>query len=295
MCSFDRKRIRRGLVNTRYKIIAMAADPPVVIPLCISAPHTDPMSDSENNPNWKDAPIQKQTPATTIFCRFYSVWITACAPSTNRYPLRTMRYPAITGPGMALSSPDNLGRKATAMKIAPMRYPNPEGGDAGGPGIRSGTRIDYVRHCSGNAGHEIGHAGAGQRPLYLPKVDSPVVALSGPLLGNGFSVCLNRDYYAKEQKHGEQGPERYAEVKPQPGELVGHPDPGGLDGPPDIVEAEDRSNRAAHDDTDYRPPESQYRRAAKNERGDDPQCGQRGQVWPHRPGLRCFRKQARHH
>ena len=34
-----------------------------------------------------------------------------------------MRYPAITGPGMALSSPDTLGRKATAMNIAPMKYP----------------------------------------------------------------------------------------------------------------------------------------------------------------------------
>ena len=121
-----------------------------------------------------------------------------------------------------------------------------------------------MRHRSGNAGHKIGHAGPGQRPLYLPKVDSPVVALGGPLLGNGFSVGLDGDYYTKEQKRGEQGPERYAEVKRQPWELAGHPDPGGLDDPLGIVEAEDRSNRATHDDTDYRPPKSQYRRAAQN-------------------------------
>ena len=126
----------------------------------------------------------------------------------------------------------------------------------------TGTRIDYERHRSGDASQKIGHAGPGQSPLYLPKVDSPAVAPGYPLLGNGFSVGLDGDNDAKEQKRREQGPERNAEVQSQPGPVAGQPDPGGLDDPTCVVEAEDRSNRAAHDDTDYWPPKSQHRRAA---------------------------------
>ena len=74
-----------------------------------------------NSPNWKAAPIQKQTPATSTFCRLGSLWITVRAPSTNRLPESTMRYPAIAGPGMALSSPDALGSKATTMNNAPIK------------------------------------------------------------------------------------------------------------------------------------------------------------------------------
>ena len=121
--SCDLKRMCRGLVNSRYRIIATTASPPVVMPLLSSAPHTGPTSGNENSPNWKDAPIQKQTPATRTFCRFCSDWITSRAPSTNRVPDITIRYPAITGPGMVLSSPDSLGRNAIAMKMQPMQYP----------------------------------------------------------------------------------------------------------------------------------------------------------------------------
>ena len=34
-----------------------------------------------------------------------------------------MRYPVITGPGIELSSPDALGRKARAINMPPMQYP----------------------------------------------------------------------------------------------------------------------------------------------------------------------------
>ena len=76
-----------------------------------------------NRPNWKDAPIQKQTPATTTLWLFCSVWITVLAPSTNRVPVTMTRYPVNTGPGMELSSPDTLGRNATRIKMQPMQYP----------------------------------------------------------------------------------------------------------------------------------------------------------------------------
>ena len=98
--------------------------------------------------------------------------------------------------------------------------------------------------------------GPGQCPLHLPEIDGAVVPPRSPLLGDGFSVGLDGDYYAEEQERREQGPERDAEVKPQPGPVAGHPDPRGLDDFPGIVEAKDRGNRAAHDYSDYRPPKS---------------------------------------
>ena len=49
--------------------------------------------------------------------------MTVRAPSTKRYALNTIRYPAITGPGMELSSADTFGRKASAISMAPIQYP----------------------------------------------------------------------------------------------------------------------------------------------------------------------------
>ena len=63
MSSFDSKRIRRGFVSSRYSIIAIVPNPPVVIPLFISAFTTGPRSGRLNNPNWNAAPIQKHTPS----------------------------------------------------------------------------------------------------------------------------------------------------------------------------------------------------------------------------------------
>ena len=91
ICRRDWKRILRGPVSSTYRIIAMAAKPPVVTPLLSRLPHTGPRSGRPKRPNWKAAPIQKQTPATTTFCRLGSVWMTVRAPSTNRVPVTTTR------------------------------------------------------------------------------------------------------------------------------------------------------------------------------------------------------------
>ena len=240
----------------------MAAVPPVVIPLCVRVPHTGPMSGSENNPNWKAAPIQKQIPSDYDFLPVLFGLDNRLRSVDEQVSAQHNKVPRHYRPWYGAEQPGHLGHKGHRNEDGADEVSTPEGGDAGGPDIRNGTRIDNKRHRSGDASQKIGHAGPGQRPLYLPKVNSPAVALGCPLLGNGFSIGLDGDYYAKEQKRREQGPEWNAEVQPQPGPVAGQPDPGRIYYPPSIVEAEDRSNRAAHDDTDYRPPKPQYRRAA---------------------------------
>ena len=123
MCSLDWNLIRLWLVNSRKMIISTADTPPVVTALLSSAPITGPRSGRLNRANWNEAPIQNDIPATISRDLFGSFWITVRAPSTKSDPTTSIKYPAITGPGIVLSRPETFGTNATSMNTAPMTYP----------------------------------------------------------------------------------------------------------------------------------------------------------------------------
>ena len=72
MSSRDWKRMLRGLVTSRNRIIVTTVIPPVVMPLDANAAPTEPRFGSVNRSNWKAAPIQKEMPAAVSFCLFCS-------------------------------------------------------------------------------------------------------------------------------------------------------------------------------------------------------------------------------
>ena len=81
----------------------------------------------------------------------------------------------MTGPGMVLSSPDTLGRKATTMNVAPMQYPT----------VREATPVICVNEMMpalmmfGTApvmpASRLAMPPPERRPLDLPEVYGPVV------------------------------------------------------------------------------------------------------------------------
>ena len=126
--------------------------------------------------------------------------MTVWAPSTKRVAGDEDQVSGHYRPWYRAEQAGHLGKKRDGQEHAADGVADSASGDAGYLQVGDDAGMHDVGHRAGDAGEEVGRAGAGHRALYLPEVYRQVLAVRGSLQGDGGPVGLDRDDDAEEQE-----------------------------------------------------------------------------------------------